>query len=196
MVTTHARSPEQTLDRHGTDADSQVALGDLYSRYNDMLVQYLRRHTRCRETAADLAQHLWLKLLDWTQRGRFMPSDSAGVRAFLFASARNLYLDECVRKRTVARTSRQPHDQLERELAERGSSNPQPDALVAAQQADAMVGHALATLPSCQREVVRLWMDETSIAHMVAATQAPRDTVLSRKKYGFRKLRQALECLA
>ena len=39
-------------------------------------------------------------------------------------------------------------------------------------------------------------MQEASIDGMVAATRAPRDTVLSRKKYGFKRLRSALEVLA
>jgi len=39
-------------------------------------------------------------------------------------------------------------------------------------------------------------MHEAMIDGMVAATRAPRDTVLSRKKYGFKRLRGALEALA
>jgi RNA polymerase sigma factor (sigma-70 family) len=178
------------------ESEAQVALAVLYGRYNDMLVQYLRRQARCRETAEDLAQQLWLKLLDWTRQGRFMPADEPGQRAFLFSAARNLFVDECVRKHAVSRTSRQPHEDLERELAERGSGGPGPDELVAQQQVGVLVARALATLPGCQREVVQLWMQEASIEGMVEATRAPRDTVLSRKKYGFRRLRGALEALA
>jgi len=178
------------------ESEAQVALGVLYGRYNDMLVQYLRRQARCRDTAEDLAQQLWLKLLDWTRQGRFLPADEPGQRAFLFSAARNLYLDECVRKHAASRTSRQPDEELERALAERGGTGPRPDELAAQQQASALVARALEALPGCQREVVRLWMQETSIEVMVAATQAPRDTVLSRKKYGFKRLRCALEALA
>jgi hypothetical protein len=39
-------------------------------------------------------------------------------------------------------------------------------------------------------------MADFSIEGMVAATSAPRDTVLSRKKYGFRKLRGSLDAYA
>lgn len=178
------------------ESEAGIALGVLYGRYHDMLVQYLRRHARCRDTAEDLAQQLWLKLLDWTRQGRFMPTDEPGVRAFLFSSARNLFLDECVRKHSASRTTRQPHDELERELAARGGSSPQPDELLAALQVRTVVDAALAALPDCQREVVRLWMADASIEGMVAATSAPRDTVLSRKKYGFKKLRCSLEAFA
>lgn len=178
------------------ESEAGITLGVLYGRYNDMLVQYLRRQARCRDTAEDLAQQLWLKLLDWTRRGRLVPSDEPELRAFLFSSARNLFLDECVRKHAVSRTTRQPPEELERELAVRGSSTPQPDELLAALQIRAVVDEALAALPSCQRDVVRLWMDDASIEGMVAATCAPRDTVLSRKKYGFKKLRGTLEAFA
>jgi RNA polymerase sigma factor (sigma-70 family) len=186
----------QAGPRLDDESAAQSTLGELYGRYNDLLVQYLRRQARCRDTAEDLAQQLWLKLLDWTRRGRFVPSDESGLRAFLYTAARNLYLDECVRKHAVSRTVRQPHAELERELAERGTSNPQPDELLALLQVRTLVDAALAALPGCQRDVVRLWMDDASIEGMVAATRAPRDTVLSRKKYGLKKLRGALEAFA
>lgn len=186
----------RTGPRLDEESEAQVALGVLYGRYNDMLVQYLRRQARCRDTAEDLAQQLWLKLLDWTRQGRFMPADEPGLRAFLFSAARNLYVDECVRKHAASRTTRQPHEELERELAERGATGPGPYELVAQQQASALVARALAALPGCQQEVVRLWMHDASIEGMVAATKAPRDTVLSRKKYGLKRLRGALEALA
>lgn len=192
----HWKRQAEVGPRLDDETEAQVTLGVLHGRYNDLLVQYLRRQTRCRDTAEDLAQQLWLKLLEWTRRGRFVPSDEPGLRAFLFSSARNLYLDECVRKHAVSRTTRQPHEELERELAERGTSNPQPDELIAILQVRAFVDAALAALPGCQRDVVRLWMDDASIEGMVAATQAPRDTVLSRKKYGFKKLRGTLEAFA
>ena len=186
----------RTGPRLDDESEAQVALGVLYGRYNDMLVQYLRRQTRCLDTAEDIAHQLWLKLLDWTRQGRFLPADEPGQRAFLFSAARNLYVDECVRKHAASRTARQPHEDLERELAERGTAGPGPDELVAQQQASALVTRALAALPGCQREVVQLWMQEASIEGMVAVTRAPRDTVLSRKKYGFKRLRSALEALA
>lgn len=185
-----------TGPRLDDESEAQVALGVLYGRYNDMLVQYLRRQTRCLDTAEDLAHQLWLKLLDWTRQGRFLPADEPGQRAFLFSAARNLYVDECVRKHAASRTARQPHEDLERELAERGAAGPGPDDLVAQQQARTLVARALEALPGVQREVVQLWMQEASIDGMVAVTRAPRDTVLSRKKYGFKRLRCALEALA
>lgn len=196
MIREHDDRPAMTGPRLDDDSEAQVALGVLYGRYNDMLVQYLRRQTRCLDTAEDLAHQLWLKLLDWTRQGRFLPADEPGQRAFLFSAARNLYVDECVRKHAASRTARQPHEDLERELAERGAAGPGPDDLVAQQQARTLVARALEALPGVQREVVQLWMQEASIDGMVAVTRAPRDTVLSRKKYGFKRLRCALEALA
>lgn len=187
---------ELTGPRLDDESEAQVALGVLYGRYNDMLVQYLRRQTRCLDTAEDLAHQLWLKLIDWTRQGRFLPADEPGQRAFLFSAARNLYVDERVRKHAASRTAHHPHEDLERQLAERGAAGPGPDELVAQQEASALVARALETLPGVQREVVQLWMHEASIDGMVAATRAPRDTVLSRKKYGFKRLRHALEALA
>lgn len=185
-------APGSIRPRLDDQSEAEVALGVLYRRYHDMLVQYLRRQARCPDTAEDIAQQLWLKLLESARRGRFMPADEPGVRAYLFSSARNLFVDECVRKHASSRTTRQPHEELERELADRGTSGPRPDEQAAEQQLRDTVHRALSALPGSQREVVRLWMDDASIEEMVAATRAPRDTVLSRKKYGLRRLRCAL----
>jgi DNA-directed RNA polymerase specialized sigma24 family protein len=55
---------------------------------------------------------------------------------------------------------------------------------------------ALAQLPVQQRDTLRLWMAGCSIEAMAARTRAPRDTVLSRKKYAMRRLRVTLAELA
>jgi RNA polymerase sigma-70 factor, ECF subfamily len=177
------------------ESEAQIRVAVFYRRYHQMLVQYLRRQARCPETAEDLAQQLWLKLLESASRGGSIPPDEPGFRAFLFTAARNLFIDECRRKHGTARTAPQPPEDIERVLAERGAHAIGVDELVANQQARALLRRAVDDLPSCQREVVGLWLEQASIASMVAATGAPRDTVLSRKKYGFRKLRDALRPL-
>jgi DNA-directed RNA polymerase specialized sigma24 family protein len=58
------------------------------------------------------------------------------------------------------------------------------------------IGQAIDALPAPQREVIRMWCAGTSIESMAARAAAPRDTVLSRKKYAFARMRQTLAPLA
>jgi len=175
----------------GLTAAGSVA--GLYRDHHGLLVQYLRRRARCPALAEDLAQQLWLRMLELLERGGLLPSDPPGLRAFLLRSARNLFIDECLRRRAATRQSlHEPHE-LERLLAEHGQPEPGPEEQVATEQLRAGIARALDALPVEQREVVSLWMAGASIEAMAQATRAPRDTVLSRKKYGLRKLRSALQ---
>jgi DNA-directed RNA polymerase specialized sigma24 family protein len=70
-----------------------------------------------------------------------------------------------------------------------GSHDDTPEGCCHRQQLTSRVRHAIERLPHSQQTVVRLWMAGTSIEGMVAATGACRDTVLSRKKYAFRRLK-------
>ena len=54
---------------------------------------------------------------------------------------------------------------------------------------------AIQNLPLEQREVIALWIAEVEPAAIAEITGAPRDTVLSRKKYALAKLRSALSDL-
>jgi len=169
----------------------------LVASYGDLLRRYLLGLTRRGELADDLCQQLWLRLYEAARAGRFLPEDEDGFRGYLFTAARNLHLDECVRRHSVSRTATLDPRALE-SLAQPESAadqSPVEDELdrnhVAAQ-----VRMALAQLPVQQRDTLRLWMAGWGIEAMAARTRSPRDTVLSRKKYGMRRLRDTLAELA
>lgn len=63
-------------------------LADLYKKYRSRLISRIARLTGCRETAADLAQDAYMRLLD--QTGVVCPSNPA---AYLFRIGRNLAID-------------------------------------------------------------------------------------------------------
>lgn len=184
------RTPGPALD---ADSEIEVRFAVLAARYGDMLRRFLRSLTRRAEVAEDLSQQLWLKMLEAARAGRFLPDDDAAMRSYLFAAARNLFLDECVRKHGSARTV--AHDALT--IASLVESDPadgaaDPANLCHCAHVTGAVRQAIDRLPESQRVVIRLWMAEQSIEAMVAATGACRDTVLSRKKYGLRRLRTSL----
>lgn len=169
----------------------------LVARYGDLLRRYLLGLTRRSEVADDLCQQLWLRLYEAARAGRFLPEDEDGFRGYLFTAARNLHLDECVRRHSVSRTATLDPRALE-SLAQSEAvvdESPIEDELDRKNVA-LQVRTALAQLPAQQRDTLHLWMAGWSIEAMAARTRSPRDTVLSRKKYGMRRLRITLAELA
>lgn len=178
MTTIEARAERELFER-------------LYRAYHRVLVRFLARMTRCPERAEDLAQVAWLKLLQARARGACAAVEEAELRAYLFTVARNAFLDEYTRKHEALRARATEPAQLE-SLAARVDAFPGPEEDVERGQAKARLLIALRGLPAEQRQVIRLWMAGTSIKEMAAACRAPTDTVLSRKKYAFARMRRSL----
>lgn len=192
----------RVLDSRGTgpslDVDSEidVRFTVLAARYGEMLRRFLLGLSRRREVAEDLVQQLWLKLLEAARAGRFLPEDDPALRSYLFAAARNLFLDECVRKHCSSRTATCDPATLD-DLAGSGLDDCAVEPEVAYDRERVIVGirRAIGRLPDAQQAVIRLWMAGASIERMMTDTDACRDTVLSRKKYAFRRLKVALDDL-
>ena len=179
------------------DSEIEVRFAVLFARYGDMLRRFLQGLARRPEVAEDLSQQLWLKLLEAARAGRFLPEDDTALRSYLFAAARNLFLDECVRKHGSSRTTTCDHSTLEALLGNRMSQDGAPqDAEYAKDESCVAIRRAVGDLPPLQQQVIRLWMAGTSIEAMVASTGACRDTVLSRKKYALRRLKAGLARLS
>lgn len=167
----------------------------LYRRHRQPLVGYLTRLSRCRSQAEDLAQLAWLKLLDAMRRNAVPAADESGLRAYLYAIARNTFLDECTRRHDATRT--RPIDPVSLEaLLTHGEAVPGPDQDLQRSQSAAALSRALDDLPEEQRAVILMWCAGTSIEVMAVRSAAPRDTVLSRKKYALAHLRRRLAPLA
>ena len=163
----------------------------LFHRHRDGLFGFLLRLSGNDKTAEEVSQAAWLKLLELARRGGYRSDTSASFRTFLFTLARNEYIDQHVRKHDVART-----ESLEGNPGVEPSSDlPNGLTQTLTGQLRRHIDAALATLPFEQREVITLWAAEFTIEQMAAATGAPRDTVLSRKKYALKKLRQYFDDL-
>src|SRR5690606_2829683 len=107
---------------------------------------------------------------------------------YLFTLGRNRFIDAYCRSRAErARAALPDVEADDREAAE------DPADLIAERQRAARVAQLLAELPSEQRDVVSLWMADFSIEQIARLTNAPRDTVLSRKRYAFARLRGLIE---
>lgn len=163
-----------------------------YRTHHAGLVRFLTRLTRCTQRAEDLAQGAWLKLLVASATGSCPATGESALRAYLYAVARNAFIDECTRKHEGARTrSMDPWD-LEA-LVSAAADSGGPDEEAAREQIRDRVRRAVGTLPPEQRTVIEMWSRGTSIRDMALRSAAPVETVLSRKKYAFGKLRRELE---
>jgi RNA polymerase sigma-70 factor (ECF subfamily) len=192
------RRPSGPHDRPPPDEASvcEQRFAGLVTRYGDMVRCFLLGLARRAEVAEDLSQQLWLKLLEAFRAGRFLPTDDDAVRSYLFTAARNLFVDECVRRHAVARTSAHDPRALEILMVRQAMAGAGPDMLCDREQLRRAVCRAIEQLPLAQQAVIRLWVSGASIEAMVRATGAPRDTVLSRRKYALRRLKAALTEIA
>ncbi|MEX2148649.1 MAG: sigma-70 family RNA polymerase sigma factor [Steroidobacteraceae bacterium] len=163
----------------------------LYTRYHLLLVRFLTRMTHCPQRAEDLAQAAWLKLLGARSRGACPGGDESELRAYLFTVARNAFLDEYTRKHAVVRTRTIDPCLLDSLIDESGGSDG-PEQDVARGQVYALLQGAVDRLPVEQRKVILMWSQGASIREMASACDAPRDTVLSRKKYAVARLRNTI----
>jgi RNA polymerase sigma factor (sigma-70 family) len=163
----------------------------LYATENTALVRWLARRTRNAATAEDIAQITWLKVLSAVARDACDCSRPAELRGYVYTVARNTFLDECTRKHGGWRTT--PIDPADFDESTADAPACDPETNVARLQAEARLAAAVARLPAKQRRVVLLWAQGTSIKGLSAACASPADTVLSRKKYAFARLRRELD---
>jgi len=179
----------------GTDDDDELmqryARGDmrafetLYRRHKTALYRYLVRQARNPETANDLFQETWSKVV--TSRERYEPR--AQFRTFLFRIAHNCFIDHC-RRASVRNESSGGEDGWEGMLP--GSEQDQPDTRAEQAQLTTRYRAALSTLPAEQRDVFLLYESGLSLDEVASVTAVGAETAKSRLRYAVSKLRAAL----
>lgn len=188
---------DELMFRFQRDHDYQ-AFEELFGRHKDVLLRFLARLLGDFAAAHDASQQTWLKVIEVARRRDYLAQPDARFRTWLLTLARNHAIDEYQRKFAVTRTIA-----LTDELREKSLNGPiagqqaPPDPLDDAnrEQIAKRLADAIQDLPIEQREVIALWIAEVEPAAIAEITGAPRDTVLSRKKYALAKLRNALSDL-
>lgn len=171
------------------DDGDYAAFEELFRRHKDAFVSFLWHLAGDEARAEEISQAAWLKLIELARGRRYRPSSRASFRTYLFTLGRNYYIDQYLRRHEVTRT--ESLEAREHCLAVPAGGDPADDAL-AAQLAE-HIDQALRTLPFEQREVIALWAVDVSIDDMVRIIGAPRETILSRKRYSLKKLRRFFE---
>ena len=182
--------PETRALARGLRARNPELLDSLIAQYEYRLYRYLLYLTASPDTARELFQETWLRVL---ARGHQYDGESR-FETWLFAIARHLVIDT---------RRRRPTESLE-ELLDPGESRqgwePQaPDtsspATMLTNREDAeRLGSALGRLPAVYREVVLLrFQEDLSLEEIATVVKVPLSTVKSRLYRGLSAARELLE---
>ena len=161
------------------------AFETLYRRHRSGLYGYLARQTRNTDTANDLFQEVWSKVIAsrerYTQRAQF--------RTFLYRIARNCFIDHC-RRPAVRNETNGDGDGWEGELP--GSELDRPDTRAEEAQMTARYRAALCSLPAEQRDVFLLYESGLSLDEIATISAVGMETAKSRLRYAVARLRAVL----
>jgi len=164
--------------------DGDVAAFEvLYRRHNDGLYRYLLRLSRHPDTADDVFQEVWSKIIK--ARRNYRPT--ARFATFLYRVAHNCFIDH------LRRNQRHIHsDRIEPE------AQPDPgetlENLTERSLARRRLGRALLDLPDEQREVFLLHEEAgLSLEQIATVMNSNTETTKSRLRYAFNKLRAAID---
>ena len=181
-VTMDSESSDRALMLRYRDGDN-AAFEILYRRHNDALYRYLLRRCRHRDSAEDIFQDVWGKIIH--ARSSYRPT--AKFATFLYRVAYNCFIDHTRRnKRHAAAVP------VNTETC--ADSAEQPDALTERALARRRLDAALKALPDEQRDVFLLHEEAgLNLEDIAAVTGSSRETTKSRLRYAVNKLRAAID---
>ena len=160
-----------------------AAFETLYRRHNDPLYRYLLRLCRHRDTAEDIFQDVWGKIVK--ARGSYRPT--AKFTTFLYRVAHNCFIDHVRRNKRHANST-----EIEAELfAHPGETLETSTERSLAKERLAI---ALKDLPDEQRDAFLLHEEAgLSVDEIGMVTGTNRETAKSRLRYAVNKLRLAID---
>ena len=160
-----------------------AAFETLYRRHNDALYRYLLRLSRHPDTADDVFQEVWGKIIK--ARASYRPT--AKFTTFLYRVAHNCFIDH------LRRNKRHTHA-LIAEPDHQPDPGDAPDLLTERSLARRRLQKALLDLPEEQRDVFLLHEEAgLNLDQIASVTDTNRETVKSRLRYAVNKLRAAID---
>lgn len=174
----------QGLKRHDAELVDRLIV-----QYQHRLLRYLLFLTGDRETADDLFQETWMRVL--TRGAQY--NGAARFDTWLFTVARNMLID-LRRKRTMLSLEELCVAEGEEHTFEVPSTEPSPFDRYRSQEEARKVSAALLTLDPLHREVLVLrFHEELSLEEIATVTRSPLSTVKSRLYRGMAALKPHLE---
>lgn len=175
----------------GLKRQDPALLDQLIEQYQHRLLRYLLFLTGKRETAEDLFQETWMRVL---LRGA-QYNGKARFDTWLFTIARNLVID-LSRKRTLRSLDEMREGAEDDRPFEIPLDGPSPLDAFETRENRAEVSEVLVALEPHSREVLVLrFFEEMSLEEIAGVTRAPLSTVKSRLYRGLASLRPQLEKL-
>jgi RNA polymerase sigma-70 factor (ECF subfamily) len=163
------------------------AFETLYARHRTALYRYLVRQARDGETANDLFQEVWSRVI--VNRARYEPR--AKFRTFLFTLAHNCFIDHC--RRTKARPGGASVDDADAADLLPADDGAEPERVLERDESTRRYRAALESLPQEQRDVYLLHEESNlSLEEIGRVTGVGTETAKSRLRYALAKLKAAL----
>jgi RNA polymerase sigma-70 factor (ECF subfamily) len=174
-----------------------AAFERLYARHKGPTYRYLLRHTSERPVADELHQDVWMSVV----RARERYAANARFKTWVYTLARHRLIDHWRARRGARFTSLDDDGavetvdaQLAAESGDKRGGDPLSTTIDA--QAGQRLVVALADVPAAQRDAFLLHIEAgLSLEEIARLTGAPPETIKSRLRYAYRRLRAALEDL-
>ncbi|MCS7081920.1 MAG: sigma-70 family RNA polymerase sigma factor [Bacteroidota bacterium] len=180
------------LIRAYVERGDERAFGALVERYGDRVYSFLRWRSGNAETARDLFQETFLRVLEalprqYRHEGRFLP--------WVLRIAYRVWVDHWRRNGTGPRaTSAEVCREEDGQELELSAEEPDPLEALEAQEQEALLRRWIEELSDPQREVVLLRLyGELSFREIAELLGVPLNTVLARMHYAVRKLRERVQ---
>ncbi len=184
--------PDRGLARKARRGD-RGALGRLYERHRERLLGFLTRTLGDRQSAEDVFQEVWIKVLNGI--GNYRPGP-ATFRAWLFRIAGNAAIDRRRREghAPLLELDAPTGDSEQTRIDTLRSEMPGPERVGASKLFGERLDAALARLPERQRNAVLLRHQQgLTYPELAAALAAPEGTAKTLVHRGVRTLRDELE---
>ena len=160
----------------------RLAFDELIERWSEPIWKYVRRLTNTDDTADEIVQNVWLRVL----RGITRLRDGSKLRAWLFGIARRALMDRLREQYAAPDLSDIDVTGLPAPTDNAGSEDIETDL--------AAVQHELARLPMVEREVLTLfYLQELSLGEVAEVLGVPVGTVKSRLFRARRRLRRDID---
>jgi len=169
-----------------------LAFDRLYARHRGPVFRYLLRHLGERAVAEELHQEVWLRVV----RGRSTYEPAAKFTTWLYTVARSRLVDHWRASRHARLLSLDDDDSatsLEPVSDPDQAGHDDPLEAAVRTQAGMRLQDALAALPPAQRDAFLLHIEAgLAIAEIAALAHVGEETVKSRLRYAYARLRRTL----